>query len=46
MTIVSKIKSSSSTKGKDTIYNSRVENPLPNIEYSNKDEDNDNNVGN
>ena len=44
--IVPRIRNSSSTKEKDTIYNSRVDNPLSNIEYSNKEEDNISNVGN
>ena len=45
-TIVPRIRSNSSSKGKDAVYDSRVDNPLSNIEYSNKEEDNINNISN
>ena len=45
-TIIPKTRSSSSTKGKDAVYDSRVENPLPSIEYNNEEENNINNIDN
>ena len=43
--IVSKIRSNFSTKGKNAIYDYRVNNPPTSIKYSNKDEENINNTG-
>ena len=45
-TIIPKIRSSSSTKGKDAVYNSRVDDSLPSIKYSNKEEYIINNISN
>ena len=45
-TLVPRIRSSSSTKGKDAIYDPRVDMSLPSIEYSNEEEDNFNNTSN
>ena len=44
--IIPKIRSSSSSKEKGAAYDSRVDNPLTNIEYNNQEEDNINDISN
>ena len=45
-TIVSKTRSSYFNKRNDAVYNSRVNNPIPNIEYNNEEENDTNNINN